>query len=127
MRRALSLILVLFFALGPFAASLQSEDARLPPCCRRNGTHHCAMSDAMIARMVQQSQGKPILTAPSHCPLYPHGNAATLAPTQALTQAPTALPTLRAQAHLPVPHRAAALSGRLRSHSGLSPPAFKNC
>ncbi|MGB6975414.1 MAG: hypothetical protein WBD67_12100 [Terracidiphilus sp.] len=127
MRRTLSLILVLFFSLGPLAAGLQADDFRLPPCCRRNGAHHCAKSDAMIARMVQLSQGKPNLTAPAHCPLYPHNAINTLGPAFELAPSGSPLPAPRAQAHAPFPNRAVALAARLRSHSGLSPPALQSC
>jgi len=127
MRRAFSLILVLVFAAGPLAAALQSDDLRLPPCCRRNGAHHCSMSDAMIARMVQLSHGKPILTLPAHCPFYPHNAVNTLGPAFELALSCTPLPALSAQALAPVPYRAVALAARLRSHSGLSPPDLQSC
>jgi hypothetical protein len=123
MRRALSILLVLLFAAGPLAAALQSDDLRLPPCCRRHGAHHCSMSDAMIASMLRLSHGKPILTAPAHCPFYPHNAVNTLGPAFELAPSSSPIPGLRAQVHTPVAYRAVALAARLRSHSGLSPPA----
>ncbi|MGB7548225.1 MAG: hypothetical protein WBM14_10785, partial [Terracidiphilus sp.] len=85
MRRVLSIFLVLLFGLGPLSATLEaSDDARLPPCCRRHGAHHCAMAEAMIARMAQAASGTPAFTAPSHCPFYPTNASAILAPVYAL-------------------------------------------
>src|SRR5579864_3738776 len=76
MRRALSILFVLFFGLAPLAATFDGDDASLPACCRRNGTHHCVMSDAMLARLVQAAFSTPAFTSPSHCPQYPTlGNA----------------------------------------------------
>jgi hypothetical protein len=80
------------------------------------------MSDAMIASMLRLSHGKPILTAPTHCPFYPHNAVNTLGPAFRLAPFGSPLPALRAQAHAPAQHRAVALAARLRSHSGLSPP-----
>lgn len=81
MRRVLSLVFTLFFSLGPLAACFGSgDDARLPACCRRHGTHHCAMADA-----VQAVPGSaPHLRAPSHCPLYPDGAPASISSVLAL-------------------------------------------
>ncbi len=45
MRRGFSILLILFFGLGPLSAFVDgSEDASLPACCRRHGAHHCAMN-----------------------------------------------------------------------------------
>ncbi|HEU5352211.1 MAG TPA: hypothetical protein VFU55_11495 [Terracidiphilus sp.] len=122
MRRALSILLVLLFAAGPFAAALQADDMRLPPCCRRRGAHHCSMSGAMIAHMVQLSHGKSVATQPAHCPFYPHNTLNTFGPAFRLAPFASPLPALRVLAHAPASYRAAALTARLRSHSGLSPP-----
>ena len=73
-RRGISIFLILFFWLGPLAAMLPASDgdSRLPPCCRRHGAHHCAMSMRMAALMSQAtSGGKPIFTAPLTCPYFP--------------------------------------------------------
>jgi len=84
---------MLLFGLGPLTATLQADDdSRLPACCRRAGAHHCAMSDAMIAQMVQPSESKdPAWTLPDHCPLYPQHWPATVNPQSALTSTPDAL------------------------------------
>jgi hypothetical protein len=92
MRRALSILLVLFFGLGPLAATLDaSDEARLPICCRRNGSHHCSISGDALARIVQASSGStPVLAAPGQCPLYPGTAPATISPIHALTTASSA-------------------------------------
>ena len=46
-----------------------NDDSRLPPCCRRNGKHHCAMMDTYLRL---RASGTPTFTAPPmRCPLYP--------------------------------------------------------
>lgn len=72
-RRGFSILLVLFFALGPLTAfSSASEDAALPACCRRDGAHHCAMSvRTMAASLVVAPGAPPVAKTPSHCPFYP--------------------------------------------------------
>src|SRR6266568_8318938 len=102
MRRALSLFLLLFFGLGPLTTALEaSDDSRLPACCRRHGTHHCAMSGATIARMVEATRGKAFLAAPSHCPLYPGNTDTTIAPVHALAPSPANQLFFLAQFHTP--------------------------
>ncbi len=123
MRRALSIVLVLLFGLGPLSATIEaSDDARLPPCCRRHGAHHCAMAGAMIARMAQAASGAPAFTTPSHCPFYPCNASAILAPVYALASAAASLPGPMAQAHAPAASRAAARVTQIRTCAGRSPP-----
>lgn len=123
MRRLLSIFLVLLFGLGPLTATLDaSDDARLPPCCRRHGAHHCAMSDALMARMVQAASGQPFFTAPSHCPFYPGGNSATVASMHALAPAATALPRTTEKSHTLSAYHAAASVNQIRTHAGRGPP-----
>ena len=125
MRRGLSILLVLFFGLGPLTATLPaSDDAGLPPCCRRNGAHHCAMSMRMAAMMAEAAYGSvPLLTAPAHCPLYPQNPAAWITPPYALAAASACLP------HLLVEARAAAAEpvtrglNRIRVCAGRGPPS----
>ncbi len=84
MRRLFSILLVVFFGLGPLAITLQgSDDPRLPACCRRGGAHHCSMDDAALARIIHDS-GAPAISAPSHCPLYPLSAPAAIASVHAL-------------------------------------------
>lgn len=90
MRRALSILLVLFFGLGPLSATLEADDARLPACCRSHGAHHCAMSAALKAWMLRTESQTPGFTAPSTCPLYRSFLDQDSAPEHALLPAPSA-------------------------------------
>jgi hypothetical protein len=110
MRRALSIVFILFLGLGPLAATLQGDDARLPICCRRNGAHHCVMAAESLARIIQTASGKtPAIGAPSHCPQYPGTALATISPVHAL--APAAVTSF-------------ALSGHEHWHLAFQPTAF---
>jgi len=129
MRRGLTIFLILFFWLGPLAAVLPgSEDASLPPCCRRHGAHHCTMAMRMAAMMAQALSGStPVLTAPMTCPMYPGFRAATASTTDALAAAPVSLPVLLAHAHSPAAGRAAARLSQVRTRTSRGPPALALC
>ena len=90
MRRGFSIFLVLFFGLGPLSALINgTEDAGLPPCCRRHGAHHCAMYARIMAmRAGLRVDPKPGFSAPSTCPLYLGPALSMLMPAHALTAAP---------------------------------------
>ena len=121
MRRGVSIILILFFGLGPLAAALPaSNELRLPPCCRRHGAHHCAM---MMRMKAQTASGKPAFSAPMHCPLYPSCTGATTTTSVALAASPARLPVLLAQAHSPAERLTAACLGPIRARAGRGPPA----
>jgi hypothetical protein len=125
MRRAASLILVLFFGFGPLSGLLQSsDDARLPACCRRHGAHHCAMAMQMAAMLAQEAAGKtPILTAPLTCPMFPGFLAGPSAPAHALAASAASIPALPTQAHAPAYASVSALTGSLRVRAARGPPA----
>ncbi|MGD0522435.1 MAG: hypothetical protein ABSA48_14350 [Terracidiphilus sp.] len=123
MRRSLSIFLILFFWLGPLAAILPvSDESRLPPCCRRHGAHHCAMSMRMAAMKAQAASGKPFFTAPATCPLFPGYTAAPVSTIPALAASPARLPVLLAQPHSPAAGRAAARLRQVRTRAGRGPP-----
>lgn len=124
MRRGLSIFFILLLGLGPLVTILDaSDESRLPPCCRRHGAHHCAMSDAVIAKMVQTSSGtRPVLTAPSHCPLYPANLGTMVAPVQALAPSPTGPPMDFAQPHEYISDSARATVGQVMIRAGRGPP-----
>jgi hypothetical protein len=125
MRRVLSIFLILFFSLAPVASALgSSEDARLPACCRRHGTHHCAMAMQMAARMAEAMKGKHAVTAPNTCPCFPGYTAQTIAPVHALAAPLVAMPALLARPHSPATARAAARLAQMRRRSSRAPPAF---
>lgn len=69
MRRALASILIAVFSFPLFAAVTLAGGAReIPACCRRNGKHHCAMTES-------QPSGAPTFAATQlKCPLYPKAN-----------------------------------------------------
>lgn len=124
MRRALAIFLTLFFSLGPLTATLEADDdARLPACCRRHGTHHCAMSAQMASVLVDAASGKPVIAAPSTCPAFPASSAATTPAPQALATSPATLPVLLADPHPPAAGRAAARLSQIRTRAGRGPPA----
>jgi hypothetical protein len=125
MRRGFSILLILFFGLGPFSALLAgSEDANLPLCCRRNGAHHCAMNARMAAMMAKMERGAgPVLTAPLTCPDYPGAAGAFSAPPTALAVAASALPVPIALAHVAITAITAPRSLPALAHAGRGPPA----
>ena len=126
MRRGFSILLILFFGLGPLSATLEaSDDASLPACCRRQGAHHCAMSMQMAAASARAQSGSttPQVSAPVTCPFYPGLAACLVGPAPALAAAAISLPSLTAQSYRPASSRTAALSHRSRIHSVRGPPA----
>lgn len=124
MRRLLSIFLVVFFSLGPLAATLEaSDDARLPACCRRHGAHHCAMPAQMASMIADAASGNAVLTAPSTCPAFPASTAVTATGPQALAASSVGLPMLLAQLHSPAACRASARLSKLRTRASRGPPA----
>jgi len=126
MRRGFSIILLLFFGLGPLSALVDgTEDASLPPCCRRHGAHHCAMYQRILAMRAQQAlDPKPAVSDPLTCPNYPGPAIAMLMPAHAVTSA--AVEAIAARAVVPYvasPRFASVASAPLRAHAGRGPPA----
>ena len=125
MRRGFSIFLILFFGLGPLSAFVDgSEDAGLPPCCRRHGAHHCAMyAQIMAMRAGREIDRTPGFSAPLTCPLY-HGPAfSMLMPAHALTAAPARYRPEQTRAFVAMPGRAEAFSTPSCAHAGRGPPA----
>jgi hypothetical protein len=85
MRRLLAILLLAAFGLptvAPLLAQTQDPDRNLPACCRRNGTHHCALSIAA------QSNNAPIVS--TRCPAFPqHAAVASLTPAAFLATHPS--------------------------------------
>ena len=96
MRRLISISMALFLGLTPLIGTLgASDDSRLPACCRRHGTHHCAMTMQMAAMMVKtQPGGTHTVTAPMSCPLFPGFLAGPSSPAPALVASMAGLPVL---------------------------------
>lgn len=127
MRRALSIFLVLFFAIGPLTALFgETDDARLPACCRRHGAHHCAMSEAAMAQVILAT-GQHIFTAPSHCPLYPQGAPAPTSSTHGLASVHAPANTLLAVGYRPRERRLAPANRPIRNLSVRGPPFRSFC
>ncbi len=125
MRRAFSILLVLFFGLGPLAATLSDDDdSRLPSCCRRHGAHHCVMSSRMASIMADAAFGASIVTAPPTCPYFPGYTAGPITAVDALTASPVSLPVLLVQAHTPAAGRAEPRLSQIRTRASRGPPAL---
>jgi hypothetical protein len=124
MRRGLSIFLVLFFGLGPLSALVDgTEDASLPPCCRRHGAHHCAMyAQVMAMRAGLGIDPKPGISAPLTCPLYQGPAFSMLMPAHALTAAPARLRTEPALAFASPAEPSPAFARPSLTHAGRGPP-----
>jgi len=125
MRRGFSIFLILFFGLGPLSAFVDgSEDAGLPPCCRRHGKHHCAMyAEIMAMRAGRGIDPTPSFSAPLTCPLY-HGPAfSMLMPAYALTAAAPKVRGEFTRTSVSAFERMAAFSRPSRAYAGRGPPA----
>jgi hypothetical protein len=123
MRRGFSILLVLVFAMGPLASALDfSDDAGLPPCCRRHGAHHCAMRMAGNTPLAPPDS-TPTVSVPLTCPFYPGSAALTTGPAPALVSrtAPLAAPVEEALA--PVAWLTATPSQPATAHAGRGPPS----
>ena len=125
MRRFSSILLILLFGMGPLAATLPaSAESRLPACCRRHGTHHCAMSAEMAAGASKSaSESDPVFTSPLHCPNFPGSVAASTTPVHALVASAAGLPVLFTQTHSPSASAGAAQMTQLGAHANRGPPA----
>src|ERR1035437_4665338 len=125
MRRFFSILMILLFGLGPLSATLPaSAESRLPACCRRHGTHHCAMSAKMAAGESQaSSESDPVFTTPLHCPSFPATVAASTTPIHALVTPAAGLPVLFAQTHSPSASAGATQMTQFGDHTTRGPAA----
>jgi hypothetical protein len=124
MRRALSILLIGFFSLGPLTAwSGADDDSRLPACCRRHGRHHCAMSEEAVIALAREASGStPIFTAPAHCPYFPEYLTRSMAPSQWLAATAVSLPAPLSQAHSPAALPVSIRLQPIRARAGRGPP-----
>jgi hypothetical protein len=124
MRRILSILLVLAFALGPLAPTLDaSEDLSLPPCCRRHGAHHCAMAMRMGPMTENAATGtKPIVSVPLTCPDFPSPTALLTGPSPAILSAYLRMPTPVARAQASNARLDQLHSRPGTTHAGRGPP-----
>ena len=124
MRRPLAFLLILFFALGPLQGVLEaSEDSRLPACCRRNGAHHCAMSEDMRAALDRATSSSPALTAPATCPSFPGFALGFSTPSHALAAAISWALLFVEQAHTSSLATADVQITNILTRSGRAPPS----
>jgi hypothetical protein len=121
MRRILAITLLIAFGfplVAPLFAATADPEAALPPCCRSDGAHHCAMM-----HLRSRSSGPSLNTQP--CPFYP---AATTLPRLAAASltAPVLLVAapLRNPAPLAVAPRRAARTFISSANLKRGPPAF---
>ncbi|MGC9224605.1 MAG: hypothetical protein ACP5E2_11800 [Terracidiphilus sp.] len=124
MRRASSIFLILLFGLGPLSVLIDSEEANLPPCCRRHGAHHCAMAMQMAAMMRNAVSGKaPAIGAPTTCPRYPGLAAMFASPAPALTASANGSQVAQEQSRIAAGDHATPAQTPTRIHAGRGPPA----
>jgi len=124
MYRGFSIFLILFFGMGPLSVFIDgSDEASLPPCCRRHGAHHCAMKMHMAAMAHLAPDPRPAFNVPLTCPNYPGPSITILMPSHALTSG-------QASPHIAVTHSAALIfarntvhEGPSRTYDGRGPPA----
>src|ERR1700691_26287 len=84
MRRFPAILLVFLFSFSPIAPALfVDSESNLPACCRRDGKHHCGMTD-----MAQTPPTGPSAdTLRARCPFFPHGGAVVPNPEAAMPDA----------------------------------------
>jgi len=120
MRRGLSILLILFFSLGPLTAVFRSSDeSRLPACCRRHGVHQCSMA---VRTAKFQSGSEPSFTAPSTCPLYPGQSALLITAPLAIAGSVASLHLVSSRAHDVAANFPAPLSSPIGVRAGRGPP-----
>ena len=75
LRRLLSILLfaaTLLPLIAPILSMRASAELLLPACCRRDGTHHCAMSADERAVLMGDSASNRLRVS-AVCEVYPHG------------------------------------------------------
>jgi hypothetical protein len=81
MRRAFVSILLASLSFPLIAPLLIADtESNLPPCCRRNGKHHCAM----MATVEGASSGRAFRAIQPKCPCFPAANTVPANPNAAL-------------------------------------------
>lgn len=119
-RRTIALALTMLFSLTLIAPLFGPDaDANLPPCCRRNGRHHCMMRS--MERLSGNQTG--FASVAEKCPCFPAGACAVHSP----TYKPEAGERFFAEVvrHPAIAPQTEALSrvSFLRSHQKRGPPA----
>jgi hypothetical protein len=113
--------LILLLWLPALATLLPGEaDARLPFCCRRQGAHHCAMETGGAG---EGDSSGPVFAAPSHCPLFPGSEPATVGRVFVVAAGPAVWTAEFSRIDVRVGRREAARDGRLRTQLDRGPPS----
>ena len=97
MRRALAVMMLLVFS-GPLFAPLLTaspDESSLPPCCRRNGKHHCMMAGMTMG------MASPYRIVTEKCPYSPFADLALMLPHAFFGRARVAYTTQAALQALP--------------------------
>jgi hypothetical protein len=71
MRRVPAILLVLLFSFSLIGPALFVDESNLPACCRREGKHHCGMTD--MAETPRSGMAADALRV--KCPFFPSGGA----------------------------------------------------
>ena len=86
MRRVPAILLVFVFSFSLIAPALFADaESNLPACCRRDGKHHCGMTDRDMAET--PSSGAAVDALRAKCPFFPNGGAVLPQPGAALLAA----------------------------------------
>jgi|SRR5580658_2252206 hypothetical protein len=86
MRRVPAILLVLLFGFSPIGPALFVDaQSNLPACCRRDGKHHCGMTDPDMTET--PSSGAAVDALRAKCPFFPNGGAVVPHSGQALLAA----------------------------------------
>jgi len=121
-RRILAITLLIAFGfplVAPLLAATTDPEASLPPCCRSNGKHHCAMMHLML-----MASSGPSFNAPP-CPFYPAGvNPQRVVPAALTPTVTLAVVQLRAPAPAAAAPRSAAGTFIAAANLKRGPPAF---
>ncbi|WP_263357326.1 hypothetical protein [Acidicapsa ligni] len=131
MRRILTILLMLVLGIGPAMAAVPTgalsagwdaiqNDSRLPACCRRNGAHHCAMTQMNSGDNKQTS-----LSAPNCCPCMPHAVASTVVSDYALVGSAAHQSALLSEARTAQASETAARISAMRTWPKRGPPSLQ--
>jgi hypothetical protein len=72
LQRALAILLLLGFSVSLISPVLSADsESKLPSCCRRDGKHHCSMTNPTEGK--SQKPSLALKGARAKCPLYPPG------------------------------------------------------
>lgn len=116
-----------FLALSvllPYLSLFADSELNLPPCCRREGSHHCAMH--LESAQNAAGQGTVFRAAADHCPFQ---KAVTPASRLTLYPALSAAAYAAVLSH-PAIHTQTVISGLIsksRSHQKRGPPFLLSC